>query len=81
MLFNAFLQYKMTTQTVKGGNTTEVYGGGTLPKSKMITMMHPDVSRVVWRFGRWHHFVDYKPFKNRPALRFQARFKYYESGE
>jgi len=25
--------------------------------------MHPDVAKVVWRFSRWHHHVDYKPFK------------------
>jgi len=25
--------------------------------------MHPDVARLVWRYGRWHHHVDYTPFK------------------
>jgi len=25
---------------------------------------HPDVVRVVWKFGRWHHEVDYSPFRN-----------------
>jgi len=25
---------------------------------------HPDVVRVVWKFNRWHHQVDYRPFKN-----------------
>jgi hypothetical protein len=25
--------------------------------------MHPDVARVVWRYGRWHHYVDYNSFK------------------
>ncbi len=35
--FNAFLQYKMTTQVVKGGNTAEFYSKeGTLPKSQML---------------------------------------------
>jgi len=57
--FNAFLQYKMPTQSVPGGNTTELYGDGTLTKSRMIADMHPDVARVVERFGRWHHYVDY----------------------
>ena len=33
----------------------------------MLQEMHPDLARVVWRFNRWHHFVDYKPFKrNKP---------------
>lgn len=63
VLFNAFLQYKMTTQSVKGGNTTELYGEGTLPKSEMLVALHPDVSRLVWKFGRVHHHVDYRRFK------------------
>ena len=25
--------------------------------------MHPDVASLVWKYGRWHHFVDYTPFK------------------
>ncbi len=63
--FNAFLQDKATTQTIKGGNTTDIYGDGTLLKSEMIVRIHPDVSKVVWRFGRVHHHVDYKSFKER----------------
>ncbi len=62
--FNAFLQYKMTTQVVKGGNTEAFYAKeGTLPKSRMLVEMHPDVSKVVFKFRRWHHHVDYAPFK------------------
>ena len=37
---------------------------GTIKKSKMLEDMHPDVARVVWKYGRWHHFVDYNPFKS-----------------
>jgi hypothetical protein len=62
--FNAFLQNKMWTQTVKGGNSAEFYeGDGTLAKSQMQVAMHPDVSKLVWRFGRWHHLVNYRPFR------------------
>lgn len=68
ILFNAFLQEKTTTLTMKGGNTDTVYVGGTLPKSKMIEDLHPDVARVAWRFGRWHHHVDYRPFKNQKLI-------------
>jgi hypothetical protein len=68
--FNAFLQYKVTTQTLGGGNTEAFYASeGTLPKSRMLVAMHPDVSRVVWKFGRWHHHVDYGPFKNLRLVR------------
>lgn len=62
--FYTFLQEKAQTQTLKGGNTEAFYAKeGTLPKSEMLEKMHPDVARVVWRFNRWHHHVDYKPFK------------------
>lgn len=63
VLFYAFLQLKMTTQSVKGGNTDTIYVDGTLKKSQMIARLHPDVARVVWKYGRWHHHVDYSPFK------------------
>jgi hypothetical protein len=69
--FNAFLQEKTTTQMMSGGNTDEFYSReGTLPKSQMLERMHPDVAKVVWRFNRWHHKVNYKPFKrNRLKLK------------
>lgn len=68
--FNAFLQEKATTQTMSGGNTDEFYSKeGTLPKSQMLERMHPDVAKVVWRFNRWHHYVDYTPFKKNKLIR------------
>lgn len=74
ILFNAFLQWKMTTQEIPGGNTAEFYEAeGTFPKSRMLVEMHPDVARIARRFGRVHHHVDYTPFRNnrlrkRPGL-------------
>ncbi len=63
--FNAFLCGKVTTQRMKGGNTEVFYKNeGTLPKSKMLVDMHPDVSKLVWKFNRWHHQVNYRVFKN-----------------
>jgi hypothetical protein len=68
--FNAFLQDKIATQTMKGGNTDELYREGTRAKSDMLVRLHPDVSRLVWKFNRWHHHVDYRPFKaNRLKLK------------
>ena len=62
--FNAFLQEKITTQQVRGGNSAEFYDKeGTLAKSKMQVKVYPDVSRIVKRFGRIHHHVDYSKFK------------------
>ena len=62
--FNAYLADKGTTQRTIGGNDKEFYAEeGTLPKSEMLKEMHPDVTEVVWKFNRWHHHVDYRPFK------------------
>jgi len=36
---------------------------GTVAKSQMLVDMHPDVASMVWRYGRWHHYVNYEPFK------------------
>ena len=63
--FNAFLQGKVNTQAVRGGNSEAFYDKeGTKPKSQMQVDMHPDISEVVWKFGRWHHHVDYSGFKH-----------------
>jgi hypothetical protein len=68
--FNAFIQEKAQTQTLKGGNTEEFYAKeGTLPKSKMLEDMHPDVAKVVWKFNRWHHHVDYRAFKKNRLIK------------
>lgn len=63
VLFRAFLQGKITTLAIKGGNTDELYANGTLEKSKMLVRCHPDVAVVRWKYGRWHHHVDYGVFK------------------
>lgn len=64
--FKAFLQRKMDTQALKGGNTGEFYAKeGTYLKSKMLEDTHPDVARVAWRFSRVHHHVDYSGFQRR----------------
>jgi hypothetical protein len=65
IMFQCFLQNKAATLTVKGGNTEELYGNGekNLEKSQMIVDLHPDMASIVKRYGRWHHYVDYNPFK------------------
>lgn len=75
--FNAFLQEKMPTQALRGGNTAEFYHKegvktkglkytekGTIAKSQMLVDVHPDISKLVFKFQRWHHHVDYSMFKN-----------------
>jgi hypothetical protein len=68
--FNAFLQFKVTSQTMSGGNSDAFYyQEGTLPKTQMLVDVHPDVSRVVHKFHRWHHQVDYTSFKANRLIR------------
>jgi hypothetical protein len=79
-LFNAFLIYKLTTMTVKGGMTPHYVAGqegkaglesdGRYRMAKELAEKHPDVTKITWKWGRWQHHVDYSPFKrNRPILR------------
>jgi hypothetical protein len=64
--FNAFLQGKVATQTLKGGNTDEFYiHEGTTPKSAMLVAVHPDCARLSDKFGRDHHYVDFRRFRQR----------------
>ena len=72
ILFNAFLGDKATTQTMGGGNTDTVYATTDHRRefAESLQRQHPDVVSVVWKFGRWHHEVDYSPFRNNsPKLR------------
>ena len=68
--FNAFVQEKARTGVVPGGNTDEFYTAeGTLPKSRLLEEMHPDVAKVIWKYGRWHHHVNYRPFRANRLVR------------
>jgi hypothetical protein len=68
--FNAFLADKINTMKVRGGNTPIYEGDGRLKMAQELQMRHPDVTKIVWKYGRWQHQVDYRPFKkNRPILK------------
>lgn len=75
ILFNAFLCGKQRTMTMKGGNTESLYKlgqqkDGRLLMAQSLQQQHPDVTKIVWKWGRWQHQVDYRPFKkNRLILR------------
>ncbi len=74
VLFNAFLAGKVTTMRMKGGNTKEVYGNTDNRKefAESLQQQHPDVVKVTWKFNRWHHQVNYKPFKNNKLIKKQG---------
>ena len=73
MLFMWFVCDKQRTMVVKGGNTPIYqkgegrdgqYHDGRLMMAQSLYEQHPDVVKITRKFGRWHHHVDYRPFKN-----------------
>ncbi len=70
ILFNAFLAEKSVTMTMKGGNTDELYqGDGRLKMAQSLQHQHPDIVKIVRKWGRWQHQVDYRLFKNNKLIR------------
>lgn len=77
LLFQALCMDKGITAGAKGvpmagGNTDTVYATGDHRRAfaESLRDQHPDCVKVVWKFNRWHHDVDYSPFKrNKPVLR------------
>ena len=67
--FNAFSGDKDATMVTKGGNTP-IYTTGDLRSDFVDSLIeqHPDVVKKVWRFDRWHHEVNYKPFKKNKLI-------------
>ena len=81
MLFNNFLVGKAATMTMKGGNTETVYnvdqtgdrtsrGGDDFDNRRefadSLVTQHPDVVKVAYKWGRWHHDVNYSVFVQKP---------------
>lgn len=70
LLFVAFLADKIATLTIKGG-MTEYYKQTNKRRefAEELQRAHPDVVKVVWKFNRWHHEVDYSPFKGNKLIK------------
>jgi len=62
-LFQAFLVKKIATMKVKGGMTPLYQGNGRLKMAQELQQAHPDVTKIIWKWGRWQHQVDYRAFK------------------
>lgn len=66
--FNCFLAEMSETMKQTGGQT-DLYleDGGDNPKriamARKLVELHPDVTSIYWRWGRWQHLVDYRKFK------------------
>lgn len=72
-LFYAFMVANLATMKMKGGNTDTLYHqdarfDGRLAMARSLQRQHPDVTKVVWKWGRWQHSVDYRPFKGNRLL-------------
>ena len=63
--FNCLNAGKLRTQVLGGGNTAEFYAKeGTMRKSALLKKLHPKETKLVWKFSREHHEVDYSAFKD-----------------
>ena len=70
ILFNAFLQEKAGTMTLKGGNTDELYADdGRLKMAKSLQEQHPDICTITWKFNRWQHQVNYTVFEKNKLIK------------
>lgn len=60
-----------TSVKMKGGNQDELYKGNDpkkkLLKAKMLQAVWPQYVKVVIRFGRYHHLIDWKIFSKKKA--------------
>ena len=66
VLFETFLTHKEATMSMKGGNTDELYkDDGRLKMAESLQQQHPDIVKVVWKWNRWQHHVDYRGFKQK----------------
>jgi hypothetical protein len=59
---------------MKGGNTDELYKqdatfDGRLEMAKSLRAQHPDVVKIVRKWNRWQHHVDYRPFAGNRLIR------------
>lgn len=77
VMLNQFLANKAATQTVKGGNNADFYQKeGTTNKSQMLKDAYPQFVELTERWGRPHHFVDYKKHWPERDLQYELWFKY-----
>jgi hypothetical protein len=70
LTFNCFLQNKMTTMSMKGGNTDSIYAEDNERRefAESLFRQHPDCVKVVKRYNRWHHEVDYSKFEENALI-------------
>jgi len=72
VLFLAFLQQKVQTMKMKGGNQ-DIYNetNDRLEFALSLQKQHPDCVKVTRKFNRWHHHVDYTFFRKNKLIPIQ----------
>ena len=65
MLFRSFSEEVSEEETDERGNYKNA---GTVRKSLNLEKVYPEVAKVVWKFNRPHHEVDYSKYKSVPLL-------------
>lgn len=71
ILFYAFIQQKAQTMTMKGGNTDSVYidGDNRYKFAASLAEQHPNLVKITTKFKRFHHHVNYTPFKKNKLIK------------
>jgi hypothetical protein len=71
LTFNCFLQNKVSTMVMSGGNTDEIYSNtnNRYEFAESLAKQHPDCVKIVSRYGRYHHEVDYSGFKTNKLIK------------
>jgi len=71
MLFTWCYCNKSGTQKMRGGNTDTIYAetNNRYEFAKSLQEQHPEHVKIVWRYNRWHHHVDYKPFRDNRLIK------------
>ena len=77
ILFYAFLVKKEQTMIMKGGNTDELYKNkgtakeddGRWKMAESLKQQHPNIVKIVKKWGRWQHQVNYAPFKRNKLIK------------
>jgi hypothetical protein len=74
ILIQAFLCDKIATMRMSGGNTDQLYEqsgkfDGRWEMAESLRRQHPDVTKIVRKWGRWQHQVDYRRFKRNKLKR------------
>ena len=85
IMFNGFLVEMPETMKQKGGQTDlYVEDKGDNPKriamARKLVELHPDVTSIVWKWNRWQHFVDYRPFQRTNKLRLKPGVEIPQTG-